>query len=182
MTMPSNPTRVLVLDTMCLSQFVKADRFDELQDLLVDSECWTTRAVIEELRAGSAAYPALSVAFGVDWLNVEQLDTLAEIKCFMKWATRLGAGDRDLGEASVIAAAELRAGVALTDDRDATRVARKYGADVHGTIWLLARACRDGKLAEFGAGNLIDALRATGARLPCTGAEFGGYARRHGLL
>ena len=57
-----------------------------------------------------------------------------------------------------------------------------YSLDVHGTIWLLADACRDGKLSEPAAGNLVDALRATGLRLPCTGAEFPGFVRQHGLL
>src|SRR2546421_6486013 len=86
------------------------------------------------------------------------------------------------GEASVFAAAELHGATAITDDREAVRVARTYGLDVHGTIWLLAGACRDSKLPEPAAGNLIDALRSTGMRLPCTGAEFPDYARRYGLL
>jgi hypothetical protein len=30
--------------------------------------------------------------------------------------------------------------------------------------------------------NLIESLRSTGLRLPCTGAEFPQYARQHGLL
>jgi hypothetical protein len=72
-SLPSNPARVLVLDTMCLSHFTLADRLDVLQDSLIDLECWTTRVVIEELRAGSAAYPALSAAGEVDWLSVAQL-------------------------------------------------------------------------------------------------------------
>lgn len=110
------------------------------------------------------------------------MDTLDEIRCFTAWARRLGAEERNLGEASVLAAAELRSGIAITDDRQATKVARAYGAEVHGTVWLLAAACRTGKQTEAGAGNLIDALRATDARLPCSGADFPAYARRHHLL
>ncbi len=82
----------------------------------------------------------------------------------------------------MFAVAELRSGTAITDDQEAVRVARTYGLDVHGTIWLLAGACRDGKPPVPAAGNLIDALRATGLRLPCTGAEFPGYAGEYGLL
>jgi predicted nucleic acid-binding protein len=82
----------------------------------------------------------------------------------------------------VFEVAELRSATAITDDQEAVRVARTYGLDVHGTIWLLAGACRDGKLPEPAAGNLLDALRATGLRLPCTGAEFPSFARQHGLL
>jgi predicted nucleic acid-binding protein len=167
---------------MCLSHFARAERLDVLRDLLVDKDCWTTRVVLEEVRQGVAAYPELNDVLAADWLTVAELDTLEEIRCFARWVNRLGSGERDLGEASVFAAAELRSATAITDDPAAVRVARTHGLDVHGTIWLLASACRDGKLAEPAAGNLIDALRATGLRLPCTGAEFPGYAHRYGLL
>lgn len=82
----------------------------------------------------------------------------------------------------MFAASEILGGIALTDDRQATRVARAKGLDVHGTIWLLAQLCRDGKIREAGAGNLIDMLRDSGMRLPCTGPGFGAYARSYGLL
>lgn len=110
------------------------------------------------------------------------LDDPAAIVCFTRWVRRLGAGDRNIGEASVFAVAELSDGIALTDDREATRVGRAHDLEVHGTIWLLASACRAKKLAEAGASALIDLLRATGHRLPCTGSQFPSYARRHGLL
>jgi predicted nucleic acid-binding protein len=92
-----------------------------------------------------------------------------------------GRGEK-LGEASVLAITEELQEIAIVDDRDATRVGRAYGIDVHGTVWLLGRSCGDGKLTEVAAGNLIDALAATGMRLPCTGAEFPAFARKHGLL
>jgi len=173
---------VWVLDAMCLSHFGRAERLDVLRGLLVDKECWTTQVVLEELNQGADAHPVLRDVLAGDWLKVAQLDTLDEIRLFAKWAGRLGSGERDLGEASVFAAAELRAATAITDDQGAVRVARTYGLDVHGTIWLLAGTCRDGKLSEPAARNLVDALRATGLRLPCTGGEFPTYARQHGLL
>jgi predicted nucleic acid-binding protein len=61
-------------------------------------------------------------------------------------------------------------------------VARHHGLQVHGTLWLLARACRNGKLTQIAAGNLIDLLVHHEMRLPCTGAGFGRWARRHDLL
>jgi predicted nucleic acid-binding protein len=171
-----------VLDTMLLSHFTLADRLDVLQDLLVGTDSWTTQVVIEELRTGAKAHPELVAACEVDWLKRAELDTLYEIRCFTTWARRLGSADRNLGEASVLAAAQLRHGIAITDDRQATKVARAHHAEVHGTVWLLAASCRTGKQTLAGAGNLIDALRATSARLPCSGAEFPAYARQHRLL
>jgi predicted nucleic acid-binding protein len=94
----------------------------------------------------------------------------------------MGATSRHHGEASVFAAVEKEGGIAITDDRDAVRVGRAHGLQVHGTVWLLAGSCATGKLTETSAGNLIDTLRATGMRLPCTGPEFGQFARRHGIL
>ncbi|MBM0236135.1 hypothetical protein JNW88_01590 [Micromonospora sp. ATA32] len=182
MSLPAQPTNLLVLDTMVLSHFTLADRLDVLQDLLIDAECWTTQVVLEELRAGPAARPEPVSVAEDGWLRLARLDTLDEIRCFTKWTGLLGSGERDLGEASVIAAAELRRGIAITDDRNATQVARHHGARVHGTIWLLAAACRDGKQTETAAGNLIEALRTTGARMPCSGAEFPAFARKYNLL
>ncbi|MFD0783210.1 hypothetical protein ACFQZ8_04630 [Micromonospora azadirachtae] len=182
MNVPARAASLLVLDTMVLSHFGLADRLDVLQDMLLGSDCWTTHVVMEELRAGSPAYAELVAACDTGWLRIAQLDTLDEIRCFTKWTARLGSGERDLGEASVLAAAELRSGIAITDDRNATQVARSHGARVHGTIWLLGAACRDGKQTEAAAGNLVEALRATGARLPCAGAEFPTFARKHGLI
>lgn len=131
---------------------------------------------------GSAEYQKLRDTLDLDWLDVIPLESVEALTCFAKWVRRMGTADRNLGEASVFTAAELCGGTAITDDRDAVRVGRVHGLDVHGTIWLLASACRSGKLTEIGASNLIDALRATGMRLPCTGSEFGGFARGHELL
>lgn len=97
----------------------------------------------------------------------------------MKWVQRIGSSERNLGEASVFSAAELFRGVAVTDDREAVVVGRAHGLEVHGTIWLLDRACREGKLNEVAAGNIVDSLRETGMRLPCSGSTFGSYVRRN---
>jgi predicted nucleic acid-binding protein len=138
--------------------------------------------VREEIRDGGTAYPELTRVLDVEWLRVVALDTLDRLRRFTLWTSRVGAGSRDLGEASVLAVAEELGAVALIDERDATRIGRAHGVNVHGTIWLLAGACRDGKLTEVGASNLVDTLAATGMRLPCTGADFPRYARANGLL
>ncbi|WP_250002421.1 hypothetical protein [Actinoplanes sp. M2I2] len=144
---------------------------------MLDHDC-----VLAELRQGVGAYPLLADALELEWLQIANLEALDELRCFVKWAGLIGSRERDLGEASVLAAAELRAGIAITDDRDATVVARHHGAKVHGTIWHLAQGCRNGKLTRIGAGSIVDALRTTGARLPCTGREFPAYATEHGLM
>ncbi|MFI6789725.1 hypothetical protein ACIBG4_20600 [Nonomuraea sp. NPDC050383] len=169
---------VYVFDAMCLNHFCRAERLDVLRDLLVGVTCQTTHVVREEIRAGVRDHPCLLGVLDADWLEVARLDTLEEIGCFTKWTQRIGSESRNLGEASVFSAAELSGGIAITDDREAVTVGRHYGLEVHGTIWLLAIACRDGKLSEVAAGNIVDSLIETGMRLPCTGSTFGSYARR----
>ncbi|MFG2100526.1 hypothetical protein ACGFJ5_07960 [Micromonospora echinaurantiaca] len=173
---------MLVFDTTVLNHFALADRLDVLANMVIGRPCATTPVVLDELRSGTERHPTLNSALELDWMQVIALDQPAELRCFADWVRRIGAGARDMGEASVFAAAEIRSGIAITDDRDATRVGRAHGLTVHGTIWLLADGCGTGKLTEFGAGAIIDALRQTGHRLPCTGAEFPAFARRHGLL
>ena len=150
------PHRLVVFDTVVLNHFALADRLDVLGHLLLGQPCATTAVVSHELRAGVPEHPALTAALDADWIQIFALDQPDEIRAFARWTRRLGATVRDLGEASVFALAEKHNGVAITDDRSATRVGRAYGIDVHGTIWLLARACRAGKLTEANAGVIVD--------------------------
>lgn len=175
-------TRAYLFDTNCLSAFARADRFDELADLVRGVDCRTTEVVMEELRAGVERYPLLRQATRAEWLSLVLLDGIEDLVAFATWSERLGAGIRDRGEASVFAAAQRLDGIAICDDREAVGVARRYGLRVHGTLWLLSDACRRGKLSEAHAGGLIEELRRHGTRLPCGGGEFPAWARRHGLL
>lgn len=168
----------VVFDSMLLSHFSLADRLDVLQELHTDRVCYTTHVVREELRQRPGHVSDASL----NWLIIDRLDTLSQIKCFVKWTDIMGAGERNLGEASVFAAAELHDAIALCDDQEAVRVGRAHGVEVHGTVWMLSRACRNGKLTEVNVANLIDALIHTGMRLPCTGSGYGVWARAHGLL
>ncbi|MGC4749011.1 hypothetical protein ACLQ28_25615 [Micromonospora sp. DT201] len=173
---------MLVFDATVLHHFALADRLDVLADLVAGQRAATTAVVLDEIRANSEREPALRAALGLGWVDVIALDTILEVRSFSAWVRRIGAGRRDLGEATVFAAAETHGGTAVTDDRTATKVGRAYGLEVHGTIWLLADRCRSGRLTEVNAGAIIDALRETRHRLPCTGAEFPAYARKAGLL
>jgi predicted nucleic acid-binding protein len=180
-TTSGHPLR-LVFDTTCLSHFARADRLDVLADVLAGAESFVPQVVREEVREGSNDYPELAQVLDAEWLRVVTLDTLDRLRRFTIWAGRVGAGTRNLGEAGVLAVAEEFGAVALIDDRDATLVGRSHDLTVHGTIWLLASACRDGKLSDVAASNLVDLLAATAMRLPCTGADFPRFARAHGLL
>jgi predicted nucleic acid-binding protein len=172
----------LVFDTPCIGHHARADRLDVLQTLLAGTECWITGIVLDELRIGAGQHPSIASALGLEWLTVAQQDTVDELTDFARWSRRLGNGTRNHGEASVFALAERLDAITIVDDREAVRTGRAYGLSVHGTVWLLATACRANKMTLVEAGNLIDALRAAEMRLPCTGAEFPRFAQQHGLL
>jgi predicted nucleic acid-binding protein len=172
----------LFFDTTCLSHFARADRLDVLKDLLLGSSCWTTAAVRDELTIGAQRHARIGEALTADWINVAALDGLDALRVVLKWATRFPVGARNVGEVTVLAAAEVAHGIAITDDRAAATMARQHGAPVHGTLWVLARACREGRVTEVAVGNIIDALAAEGMRLPCTGRTFAKFARDFGLL
>ena len=174
--------RVLVFDTMVLSAFAKADRLDLLGSLLAGSDCFTTDVVLDEIRRGIADWPQLASVEDSEWLDIATLATDEDLTAFVEWTTRIGSGERDLGEASVFAFAEVHEATALTDDGSATRVGRSHGLDVHGTLWLIAGFCSAEKLTEHAAVNVVDALAGVGLRLPCTGSQFPAWARRNALL
>jgi len=137
------PLPPLVADAMVLIHFAKADRLDVLGTCL--SSLSTTRIVAAEVDKYCAEYPSITSISDLEWLAILPQDTLEELLAFERWVQLLGSGEHDLGEASVFAAAEVHELVAITDDRDATRVGSKHGLEIHGTVWLLTRLHQRGK-------------------------------------
>jgi predicted nucleic acid-binding protein len=173
----------VVLDTMCLMHYALADRLDVLGSFLVGCRPFSTVVVRGELLEKTRTRDArISNALSLPWLEFDPLNNVADLDLFADWTRRVGAGTYNTGEASVFAVAEKLRGIAITDDTEATRVARNHGLEVHGNLWILARSCCEGKTTVAGASTMVDMLRATGLRLPCTGAGFESWARRYGLL
>jgi predicted nucleic acid-binding protein len=173
----------VVLDTMCLMHYALADRLDVLGSFLVGYQSFSTNIVRSELLEKSQTRgERISNAMSLPWLEFDQLSTLDDLRRFADWKRRLGADKYNTGEASVFAVAEKLHGIAVTDDTEAIRAARGHGLEVHGNLWLLAKSCREGKSTVAGASTIVDMLRMTGLRLPCTGAGFESWARTHCLL
>ncbi|ATE52601.1 hypothetical protein [Actinosynnema pretiosum] len=183
----SNLSERFVLDATILNHMARIDRLDVLSELLASDECFTTLVVLDELRAGEKFCPELGQVPQQTWLKTSLSSAMVAdddyISAMRKWESRIGASMRNRGECSVFALAELLPAVAITDDSQATRVARASGLeDVHGTVWLLSRACRLGKTTVRQVEIMVDALEGAGMRLPCTGASYEAYAQKHGLL
>lgn len=138
--------------------------------------------MLDEIQAGEGQYPLLADVRDAEWLELVACDGLAELRALARYFQVLGSGQRDIGEASVLAWAEVNDGIAVVDERAATRAAQQRGVVVHGTLWLIANGVKTGLLALLDAERLVDQLRDAEAWLPCTGAEFLSWAKDRGLL
>lgn len=141
-----------------------------------------TQAVRDEMHRGTALYPALADVQAVEWLRSVRVDRLQELAVFAEYARVLGSGERDVGEASTLAWAEVNGAIAILDERAGTRRGRQRGVEVHGTLWLVAQGCRTNVLSDDRAASLVDGLSDTAAWFPCRGSEFVGWARSEGLI
>lgn len=172
----------LIFNTSPLSHFARAGRLALLDRLTAAYRRVVPQAVLGELRAGELAHPPLADVGNADWLEIVACDGLAELRAFAHYVRVLGAGERDIGEASVLAWAEVNGGIAVIDERAGTQAAQVRGVTVHGTLWLIANGLNAGDLLLPEAERLVDQLRSTDARLPCSGAEFFEWAKAQGLL
>ncbi|MGM0578225.1 MAG: hypothetical protein ACQEXJ_21050 [Myxococcota bacterium] len=172
---------LLAIDASVLNPFARADRLADLEWLTRGYDRVTTRPVIEELRAGAAAYPTLLKPSRAPWLRVDRFETLELLEVFARYKERFGPGPRDVGEATILAWTEVHGGEALLDDQTAYTIGAEHGLRVRRTLGFVARALRDGRLGEGDARDLVDALIDAGARLPCDGASLLAWCRRNGL-
>jgi predicted nucleic acid-binding protein len=170
----------LVFDTSPLSHFARAGRLDALRSVVAGHRCVVTAAVADEL-ANAARHPEIT---GADWTWLEpvKVDSLALLGVFGAYARILGSGPRDVGEAATLAWAEVNGAIAVVDEAAGRRAAQTRGVEVHGTLWLVTEAVRAEALGDSDAVALVEALRQSGAWLPCTGQEFLAWARQNGLL
>lgn len=139
-------------------------------------------AVLDELRRGEQADPALRDIEACGWLEEVQIAELAELSAFAQYVRYLGSGDRHIGEAATLAWAEVHAACAIVDDRPGTIRGRKRGVTVHGSLWLIAGGYTSQLLTERAATRLVDSLLDTEAWFPCNGSTFFAWAREKNLL
>jgi predicted nucleic acid-binding protein len=172
----------LVFDSAPLSCFARAKRLPLLEQLTRGYERVTTRAVLDEITDGVRDCPELQEALGLEWLQVQPVDGLDELRLFALYAGRLGAGKHDIGEASVLALAEANGAIAFTDDNAAVQIAKERGVRVQRSLALVALGVRRGMLSEGEALLLADELLRAGARFPFSPGEFIAWAKGQGLL
>jgi predicted nucleic acid-binding protein len=141
----------LVFDNSPLSHFARAGELAALKALTAGHDRVVTQAVLDELSRGASVHQSLREITALEWLQAVRVDGLAELQAFAVYAARLGSGERDIGEASTLAWAEVHDCIAIVDERAGTRHGRERGVQVHGTLWLVVRGYETGVLSESGA-------------------------------
>jgi predicted nucleic acid-binding protein len=173
---------VLVLDSSPLSCFAKAKQLPMLELLTGGYVRVTTRAVLDELRQGVRDHPEIAEVEELSWLQVEPLDSLAELRIFAAYSAIFGNGPRDIGEATVLAWAEAHGATAMTDDQVAVQAAQSRGVAVVRTLALVARGVHKDVLTRERAESLVEELLRAGARFPLGLGQFVEWAARQGLF
>jgi predicted nucleic acid-binding protein len=170
-----------VWDASALHASAAADRIDVLFDLASEvpqapAQHMTTAAVAEELRRNGlweACAPHLEIV---------HVDALDELQSLARWLGVVSNGEHSRGEATVLAWAEVHAGIPIIDDHGARRTAIRHGLPVHGTLWVIAEAVNAGKTSRSSASSLVNTLLGTGARYPFQTDGFEGWAIQQGLM
>ena len=127
--------------------------------------------------------PDLADVLTANWLEPIELSDVHELSTFARYKTQLGGGPKtNTGEAAVLAWAKVHGGVAIIDERAASRLAQRDGIVAHGSLWLVAQGVRSGELERSAAETLVDELRATDMRLPTDGKGLFAWAHEQELL
>ena len=106
-----------------------------------------------------------------------------EVVAFARYRAELGGGaSRNNGEAAVLAWTAVHGGTAIIDERAGTRIARRDGLQVHGSLWLVTNAVRANELSRSDAIRIVDQLAATDMALPTDAQGFMVWAYEQGLL
>ena len=170
-------------DTSVLSAFARARRLATLDELTAERTLRAvTRAVLDELGRGKAKDPALGQVHAESWLTVVPSDSLEELRVFGEYSRVLGASSKNIGEASIVAWAEVHGGLVVIDDAAAVAAAKSRGVAVRRTLALLCDALERQCLRIPDASRLVDDLIRGGARLPCDGVKFESWAKANGLI
>lgn len=179
MTSESNPD--LVVDTGPLSHLARAGWLSVLRTIAGSRKVVIPDTVEAELHAGLHIHPELQQVLDAGWIARRSLASPAELVAFSRFSSRLVAGTRNIGEAGVLAYAEVHNGIAVIDDRVAVRAARQASITVLPTLALLVEAIREGLLTVDMVGDVADHLLETDYQLPFGPGGFRRWANENGL-
>ncbi len=110
------------------------------------------------------------------------ITTALERKAFAMFSRRLVSGDRNVGDAAVLALARTTPARAIIDDWEACDIAVKERVSICRTLNLLCEAVHGGLLTIEFVSDIADELIQTEYRLPFKPGEFKTWAVRENLF
>ena len=145
------PEKKWFFDTVALSNFLLSDAMFILERRYGRSAVITWQ-VYDELSAGFAGYPGLKRVDGMIDAGMLKRTPLEkkEIGVYLGLVGHLGKG-----ESSCIAAAKVRSGIVVTDDRAARTMCRQLGIPVTGTIGMLKAPVTSGQVSLAAADSYL---------------------------
>ena len=178
---PSAP-RTIVFDTGPLSHLAQAGWLGVLRSVTGGAALVIPDVVADELKRGSGSRPHLELVLEAKWIEQRRLESHAELRAFGRFADLLVSGNRNAGEAAVLAYAKVHGATAIIDDRAGSNAARSSGVECRGTLGILCDAVRAGLLSVQIVSDLADHLLETEYRLPFLNGGFAGWAAENGLI
>ena len=172
----------LVFDTGPLSHFARADILGVLKVVVGKRRAIIPEAVVTELSEGLHLNPRIQMVLEADWIERRAIATTTEAEAYARFARRLVSGDRNVGDAAVLALAQTVPARAVIDDWDACEIARKEKVVLSRTLNLLCEAIHSGLLTLDFVSDIADELIQTEYRLPFGPGEFKAWAARQNLF
>jgi predicted nucleic acid-binding protein len=176
----ANP-EILVFDTSPVLHFARNNWLGALKAVVGDRHALIPDVVVAELRSFASSDTRVEAALTAGWLEHRELRSPQEISAFAQFSSLLVRGDRNRGEAGVLALAKAAGGVAVIDDGAGRRAAKDHSIELRGTLGLLCDAIRDQLLTVKLVSALADDLLASQYRLPFGPGGFEQWATENDL-
>lgn len=176
-----NPTP-LVFDTGPLCHFATAGWLGALKAVVGTRRAIIPETVVAELQQGAQADPLQQQVLDADWLEHHALTAPAEVQAYARYRSLLSSGNRNLGEAAVLAVAETFPGTAVIDDAAGRKAAQTNNVALRPTLALLCDAIREELLTLPLVSELADDLLASKYRLPFKPGGFETWAKENNMF
>ncbi|WP_198009070.1 hypothetical protein [Saccharomonospora saliphila] len=170
-----------MFDTSPLMHFARQNWLGVLKAVVGERKALVPDVVLDELTESAARDHRIQAALEADWIEHRELRTTAEMAAFAEFASLLVRGNRNKGEAGVLALAKTSGGVAVIDDGAGRHAAKTHGVALRPTLALLCEAIRGGLLTVELVDALADDLLMSQYRLPFRPGGFRNWAQEHGL-
>ncbi|SFK50998.1 Predicted nucleic acid-binding protein, contains PIN domain [Streptosporangium canum] len=175
-------SETFVFDTGPLSAFATNNWLGVLKAVVGKRRALVPDVVVAELMEGEAKDSRIGVALTADWIEHHELRSQAEMEAFADFSELLVVGDKNVGEAGVLALARTMRATAVLDDSAARKAAASFNVDYCPTLRLLCWSIRDGLLTVPLVAELADDLLSSKYHLPFRRGGFKLWAEENGLL